>query len=628
MTGGGAARRGPRASAARPVRGVASPAARRAIGRAPTSTVDARRSLDLALDLLLEASGAREGLVALVPERGRPEVRLTPGLQSPDPRDLSAAARRLLEGRSIRPVLRGLGEPVEGAAVEVGDGTVAVAVAVGAVPGAGAAAAPGALLPVVRAELLLDRRRRSAEMARLHATAQSVASSLDLEQMLAEIVRDAVELLGADSGDMLLRDPGRPVLRVVAVANFADDMVGFEMGLDEGLSARAMATQRPVQVADYLRSQLRVRRLDRYGFRAVLCVPLVARGESIGTLNVHATDPGIRFGREDVELLVTFANHAAIAIDNARRLENEARLARDLQATAEELSRSLGLQQRLAEQVLLDRGLPGIAEELATILGRPVAIQDQLLRAIGGASPPGESGWEALVIPREGLQDPATATFLRELAAGGRAAETPPELGGDRLVVPIRSGGETVLAYLVVASGPDPAPLDRALIEVASTGVALELAKQLARVEVEQRLTGDVVGELLAGPVADPAALSTRAARLGIDLSEPRDVMVLHVEADGAGTDAVRRCFETVHGLVRRESPASLVALQGGVVVVLAARCRPERGGFGERPAEVIAGDLVTAAGDRLSGLAVTAAVGDRCADVADYPRALELALA
>ena len=75
---------------------------------------------------------------------------------------------------------------------------------------------------------------------RLLATARRVAESLDLETVLTSIVTDATALLGADSGDMLLWDRERDLLRVVAVANFPPEMLGFELAFGEGMSSQAI----------------------------------------------------------------------------------------------------------------------------------------------------------------------------------------------------------------------------------------------------------------------------------------------------------------------------------------------------------------------------------------------------
>ncbi len=611
------------------------PDALRSLTQTPGSPAEARRVIDLSLDAVRDLASASEALVAVVHSRGA-EVRVTPGLDVPAEDALRAAAIRL-SGSSGELGLHGRTGFLLAFAEETGGGGHALVAVDPSRAGRGAfvAWAPVVLLALGRAALVLQDRQRAAEVHRLHATAQRVAASLDVDEVLSEIVRDAAELLRADSGDMLLREPERDVLRVVAVAQFPPKMVGFEMGTDEGVSSRAMATRRTVIVDDYQRYRHRVRRLDRYGFRAVLCSPLIARGEPIGALNLHATDPGRRFTQDDARLLSVFANHAAIAIDNARRYQNEVRLARDLSRANEELERSLTLQQRLVKQVLLDRGPSGVAQELADLLARPVALQDHMFRIIAGASPGGVDGWEELALPRDVAGRPRLARFLHRLHASGRAATLPAGAldGPVRLVAPIRIGPETS-GYLILPSEHRLASLDRALIEVASTGVALELAKLRAQVEVEHRLRGDVVTDLVTGDYASSDSISARAAQLGYDLSEPRDVIVLRIDAfpdvaarlgETRGLELKRRMFDTIQAAVS-SSPDSMVAGQNEAVIVLAAQAPQRRGGFGGREPAAIAGELKEELRIQLPDVTVSASIGDRCTAPGEYAESFRLA--
>ncbi|MEX1172557.1 MAG: GAF domain-containing protein, partial [Chloroflexota bacterium] len=253
-----------------------------------------------------------------------------------------------------------------------------------------------ALLAVVRAALLATDRRRSEQLAQLQTTARRVTESLELATVLTSIVEDASSLLHADSGDMLLWDREQATLRVVAVSRYGTDMLGLELEFGQGLSTQAILTQRTLWVDDYATYEHRARQLDHYDFGAVICAPLLFRGEAIGAINLHRNQGGPRFGPADADLLAAFAGHGAIAIDHARRYENEVRLGRDLATSNRELSRSLTVQQRLAEQVLLDGGPAGIAAVLAGDLGRSVVIMDRIRRVIAGASPGGGDAWQAL----------------------------------------------------------------------------------------------------------------------------------------------------------------------------------------------------------------------------------------
>ena len=576
------------------------------------TAVDARRALDTALEAGLALTGTSAGFVALVRPGSDLQVRATAGLIE------AIAAGLRSDGGAERASISAEGTVFPVRAADTGDGG-RVLVGMEAPEQELDRAAPVVLLGLARAAWALRDQRRSAEVQRLHATAQRVAAaSLDLRSVLTEIVRDAVELLAADSGDMLLADRERSVLRVVAVADFSEEMVGFEMGLDEGVSARAMAARRTTIVDDYGRYRHRVRSLDRYGFRAVLCAPLIARGEAIGALNVHATHPGRRFTAEDAALLTTFADHAAIAIDNARRYENEAQLAKDLRRVNEELERALTLQQRVVQQVLADRGPGAVAAELSHLLRVPVVVQDHLFRVLGGASPTGgDDDWMAVAVPRA---IGTSSELERELEAAATTrspvAITGLDAGRGRVVVPVGTGGGAS-GYLVLGSATELGSLDRALVEVAATGVALELAKLRTRSEAELRVQGDLVEDLVTGRFTSAEAIAARAAAAGYDLSEPRLVLALRVDADRPedGAKGIRRqMLDVLRVELASSSAASIVGSHGEhVVALLAERTGAEPVKLAEELRSLLERDV---------GGSVSVGVGGSCSDPASYTRA------
>ena len=438
------------------------------------------------------------------------------------------------------------------------------------------------------------------QLSRLLATARRVAESLDLDTVLTSIVEDATTLLGADSGDILLLDREANVLRVVAVANFEPDMLGFELPFGEGVSTQAMLARRTIQVDTYGAYEHRARALDRYDFGAVLCAPLIFRGDAIGTINVHARADQRSFPADAADILGAFAAHAAIAIDHARRYETEVRLGRDLAASNRDLARSLAVQQQLAEAVLAGTGPAGIAAVLAEHLGRQVVIEDHLRRPIAGAEPGGGEGWRDLL-------DEAEASSPRFTAA-------------------IRVGVE-VVGFLVLSLGDDLQPTDRALVDVATTGVALEFAKARAAAEVEERLRGEAATDLLTGSYADEDTIAARAARLGYDLAEPRDVLVIDGAADdldgpvGVGPGDGYAVLPLIRERLASRAPRSLAVEMDGVVVVMAGvRGRPSR------DTAALAEDLRATLESVVGPGAVTIVPGERCVRPDDYAPAYRTA--
>ena len=465
------------------------------------------------------------------------------------------------------------------------------------------------VLALAREALIDERRRRSDQLDQLLATARQVAESLDLDTVLSSIIEDATTLLGADSGDMLLWDREQDKLRVVAVANFAPEMLGFELAFGEGMSSQAILGRRTIEVAAYGTYPHRAKALDRYDFGAVLCAPLVFRGEAIGAINVHARVGQTGFAPGAADLLAAFAGHAAIAIDHARRYENEVRLGRVLTETNRELTRLLSVQQELAEQVLLGAGPAGIAAVLAQHLGRRILIQDHLHRLIAGASPDGGQGWRRLLDEVE-------------------ASEPQHGVERDPFNIAVRVG-RRVVGHLVLSSDDDLGPIDRALVDIATTGVALEFAKEHAAAEVEERLRGEAITDLLTGIYTSEEGIGVRAARLGYDLSDPRDLMVIDVMASDGPTDLVQvadhdhvlRQLNRTRERLSSRAPRSVAIQHAGLIIVLVAAGRQT--GHDLRG---LAEDLkVFLEGLEGSG-PVTIALGDRCERPNDYAPALRLA--
>jgi two-component system, NtrC family, sensor kinase len=101
----------------------------------------------------------------------------------------------------------------------------------------------------------------------------------------------------------------------------------------------------------------------RWGFRAVLCVPLMREGVAIGTLGLRRTEAQ-SFTERQVALLQTFADQAVIAIENVRLFEAEQQHTRELAKSLEDLRTT---QDRLVQtQKLASLGqlTAGIAHEM------------------------------------------------------------------------------------------------------------------------------------------------------------------------------------------------------------------------------------------------------------------------
>jgi len=141
---------------------------------------------------------------------------------------------------------------------------------------------------------------------------------------------------------------------------------------------------------------------SRFGFRAMLAVPLMREGGSYGAILIWRREPRA-FSPDQIALLETFARQAAIAIDNVR-LFNETKDALDQQTAISEILRVISSSPTDVKPVL-----EAIAERAARLCDASVAsmylIDGQTLRLLAskGPTPDPVQNEEALPINRDSL---------------------------------------------------------------------------------------------------------------------------------------------------------------------------------------------------------------------------------
>ena len=477
---------------------------------------------------------------------------------------------------------------------------------------------------VVEASSLQWGSQSAERLNRLIATIKNIAQSFELQEILPEIIKDASELLSAESGDILLWDRERNMLKVVAVYEFPPDMLNFEMPLGEGLTSQAMASRRPVMVPDYMAYPRRAKALDHYRFKAVLSVPLISRGEPLGAINIHAATVGYRYSEDDINLLAAFADHAAVAIDNAQRYENERKLVIDLRRSNEKLSQSLAIQSQFTQQALYGRGLTGLAERLASLIHRPVIIEDPFFHLLASSKEDGGPCAEYSTSV-EFQHQPGFRAALVALAQTRRPSILTEY--ANRLVAPLLAADD-ILGYLtVLPAGNTLSDLDQVTIELAATNCALELVKQRAAFEAEARLRGDFVMDLIGGNFHDEESLISRAAFLGYNLNHPYEVVVCDIEYDLSEREAAKlrqRLFQIAHRFILNKSRQSLVTAQNRTLIVLLSRAPRSEGGIGEMSAMDLSRALKRELTAHFSQLALSLALGETCRVPADFKRVYE----
>ncbi|MEV0170433.1 GAF domain-containing protein [Streptomyces sp. NPDC050803] len=369
-------------------------------------------------------------------------------------------------------------------------------------------------------------RRREAELVALFDTAGDLAGLRDLDAVLRAIVRRARTLLGADVAYLTLNDPiARDTFMRVTDGSVSAAFQQLRLGMGEGLGGLVAQTARPYASTDY-RTDQRFRHtgaiddgVAEEGLRGILGVPLRVGEDIIGVLFAADRTPR-EFPPDAIALLGSLADHAAVAIDSARLLEETRKTLARLEAAnatarahSDALHRASDAHDRLTKLVLRGAGIDDVAAEIGALLGGGVAVHDT----------DGSELARAGTLPVEPCAESLTAS-----RSDGRAVHA------DGVWTCAVLAGAEPLGSIVLTGRADLSEADQRLFERAALVTALLLLMRRSVAEAEDRVRGELLDDLLDGPASsahwDGGSLTLRGRRLGVDLAQPHAVAVLDCE--------------------------------------------------------------------------------------------------
>ena len=171
----------------------------------------------------------------------------------------------------------------------------------------------------------------------LYQIAQDLNSSLDLDDVLCRVLDQLIEVVHAERGFLMLREPSGDAsdddLRFAAARGVGDrPLAQGDFGLSRNIVREVWDRQRPLlttdaQVDERLRQHESV---VMQGIRSVMCAPLRVRGGAVGVVYVDSRSERGLFNNTHLDLLAAFCNQAAIAIDNARLFDDLRRRVREI----------------------------------------------------------------------------------------------------------------------------------------------------------------------------------------------------------------------------------------------------------------------------------------------------------
>ncbi len=450
------------------------------------------------------------------------------------------------------------------------------------------------------------------ELGFLQRLAQAAASTQKPDELVELIIRETTSAMGTDVCSLYLLDHTGQRLDLSATNGLNERMIGrVAMRVGEGITGWVAQSRTPAVVPDVTVDThwKWIPGLDQENLRSMCSVPIEAGDRLVGVLNVQTSD--VRdYTPADVEFLRAIAGQVSGFLEKSE-------LQRRTEQQLAEIQLSHDIHERFTRLSLEGAGIPAILEALGSLAGGTAALYTRDGYRLGPARH-GDHLPARLHIPQ--------AVFAKGSVNGSRELRTEAGRPPRQLdLVPIRAGDD-LLGVLAVGVPDRPADREgrRRALEHGSTVLALELSKERAAAEVERRLRGDLVEELLSGGLDEEESqrLAQQAERLGHRLPHPAWVLVLEPDEADTGTDLGSRARQdrldaALSDLLRRRIPGAFMLVRSASVVVLA----PEDAVSDLASAERLAGQIQAAAAAVLRPATASVGIGNVATSVAELAR-------
>jgi signal transduction histidine kinase len=225
---------------------------------------------------------------------------------------------------------------------------------------------------------------RTKQLEAVREVAAEISREMELHPVLNLIAKRAKELGAGLSATVFLWNEEEQYLVPGAWHGYGEWRAEVRLRRGEGVAGTVAERRERLVLEDYLSSPYALPSITVHAtVGAVLGEPLLYRDQVVGVIVVDRPRGERCFRTEDVAVLALLANHAAIAIENARLYEASHRHAAELEVKVQERTAELDAARRAAEAASLHKSafLANMSHELRTplnsILGFAQLLQEQ-----------------------------------------------------------------------------------------------------------------------------------------------------------------------------------------------------------------------------------------------------------
>ncbi|MHB9112465.1 MAG: HD domain-containing phosphohydrolase [Thermoleophilia bacterium] len=167
------------------------------------------------------------------------------------------------------------------------------------------------------------------ELSAMHRISQAFTSTLDYQEVVSVVAKRVGTLIGAQLASVLLPDDEDRHLNIVASYNLSAEYVWTinrkrRIPIGFGPIGMAFTESRPFAVNNVISDEIYAQWkhvASIQGYSSLVALPLLAKGQSIGVICIYFAEPR-ELKSNEMNLLTTAANEAAIAIENSQMYEN------------------------------------------------------------------------------------------------------------------------------------------------------------------------------------------------------------------------------------------------------------------------------------------------------------------
>jgi sugar diacid utilization regulator len=266
---------------------------------------------------------------------------------------------------------------------------------------------------------------------------------------------------------------------------------------DEGEVKQALSTLTP-----YNRDLLDRSIPSNFHFTSVISSPILQNGKCIGVITLDSFEQSLQFKQEDINLLEAIGHQAAIALEKSS-LYNEKEI------MVRKLSHSIEIHRNLANLVVNGEGIQSIMYFIHKTIGQHLFLFDEIgeLRASACDS--------SFSIEMTEFMKAYAKQIILTLENSHTVSEITLIDDPYQLVVLPLGSKQKALGGLIILSKQTMSKVDIAALEHACTVISLELVKEQAVFETQQRLRGEFVTKLFSGQIDE--VLIQKAKNLNFD---------------------------------------------------------------------------------------------------------------